>query len=103
MGAGAFPANGEFRPAEIGEMLVDPKCGGLAIVWTGGEGMLGRQSILDADRGEARLICDALQHGVLLIGGAEHMAAAMDVQIDAARIVGGDDAQRNFPLWSIDL
>jgi hypothetical protein len=51
----------------------------LAIVGAGGERVLGREAIVDADGDEAGRGGQGGEVGVLQVGGAEHPAAAVHV------------------------
>ena len=48
--------------------------------------MLRRQAVFDGDDRLAGIVGDPLQHRVLHVGAAEHPAAAVEMQIDAARL-----------------
>src|SRR5262245_55554986 len=84
MRAGAFPTDGELITAKIAEVVMHPKRGCFAIVRTCRVGVLGREAILDADCREPSIVSDPLKQAILLICRTQHMAAAVNVQIDAA-------------------
>ena len=97
MAAGRFAADRQCVGAELGfRMARQPHRGRFAIVRTRRVGVLWRQPVFHADHRQAGVVGDPLQHRVLHVGGAEHPAAAVDVQIDAARMVRGDDTQRDL-------
>ena len=99
MSARAFAADGhdvgaEFRFGVFGK----PDGGAFAIVPARGPGAFRRKAIFDADADLTRPVGNALQQRVLLVGRAQHPAAAMDMKIDAlGRALGRrDHAQRNL-------
>ena len=105
MAARRLAADGERVGAEFRfRVLRQPDGGGLAIVRPCGIRIFRREAIFDADAGKSRIVRNALQHGVLLVGGAERPAATMNVEIDAlgARF-RGDDAELHLVAFAVDL
>ncbi len=96
VGAGGLAADRE--PAggvERGGAAVHEPAGRvLAVVGAGREGVLGRETVIDADGDEARGLDQRPEGSVLHVGGAERPPAAVDVEVDALRVaLGGDDAE----------
>ena len=58
--------------------------------------MFRRQPIFDADNGLTRIVGDPLQHRILHVRAAQHPAAAVEMQINPARLRWCDYPQGNF-------
>lgn len=79
MRAGAFAADGERFAAEIADVVADPKRRRFAIIRAGRVGVLRRQAIFDADRGQPSIVGDDFKQAILLIRRAKHVAAAVQM------------------------
>ena len=96
MGAGRLAADEQARGAEAALHFPDhPQSRRLAIVGCSRIGMLRGQTILDGDHREAAPFCKAVEPGILLVRRTPGPAAAMDMEIDAARGLRRDDPQRD--------
>ena len=98
MSAGRLAADGQHVSVELlAAVLDDPERRRLAVVGRRRVRMLGGETIFDADAGQARVVHDLLEQGILLIRPPKYPSAAVDVQIDAPRSLGRDDVQANRP------
>jgi hypothetical protein len=77
-------------------VLYQPSGSSLAIVRTRRVGVLRRQPIFDADNGLTRVVGDPLQHRILHVRAAQHPAAAVEMQINPARLRRCDHPQGDF-------
>ena len=76
------PAGADRVAALVAEQ---PQRRRLAVVGPGGIRVLGRQPVADADHGQPGVVGQALEPSVLQVLGADHPAAAVDVQERAGR------------------
>src|SRR5215208_3194602 len=96
MSASRLTADCEFAQAEaLGALTYDPERSRLAVVRASRIGQFRPEAILHRHAGESGAIRDAFQQRIILIRRANRPAAAMDMKIQAARIVRRDDAQLN--------
>ena len=77
-------------------LLHQPGGGGFAVVRSRRIGIFRRQAVFHADHGQAGVVGDVLQHRILQVRRSQHPAAAMDMQVDPARLVGRDNPQRDL-------
>ena len=102
-GTGRFAADGEHVGAELGPGIVDqPQCGGFAILPGRGPGMGGGQPVLHAGAGHTGGADDAFQDRILIRCAAHDQAAAVQVQVDPGRLLGGNHVQADR-LTACDL
>ena len=65
--------------------------------------MLGREAVLDAHHRHPRLLGELHEQQVLAVGRADRPAAAVDVQVRAARALRLDEPERDRPAAARDL
>ena len=80
-----------------------PNGGRFAVVGRGGVGVLGRQTVADADSGQAGRLDEGVEIFVLLVVPTQAPTAAVDMEEDPARVLGADDAQWQHPARSCNL
>ena len=103
MGAGRLAADEQARGAEAAFRLTDqPEGRRLAIVGTCRERMLGGKPVLHRHHRQSAPLRQPVEPGILLVGGADGPAAAMDVEIGAPWVRSGNDPQRKRPARAID-
>src|SRR5262249_45549920 len=99
MGAGRLAAERE-TPREAVE---EPECRVLAVVGRGGGRGLGGEPVVAADHRQAGRVGGRLERRILEIGGADRPAAAVEMQVGAARrSLRLDEADRDLPAAARD-
>ena len=94
------------RGAELRRAAVEqPQGGVLAVVGPRRVGMLGREAVLDARGDQACRVGELHEAHVLLVGGAQRPAAAVDVQEGAGDlpVARRDDPQAHRAVAPVDL
>ena len=95
--AGGFAADGEGVGAELGLSVLDePGGGGFAVVVGCGPAVFGGEAVADGDDGLLGGLGAGPEALICAVVGADHPAAAVDVEVDAADGFGDEDADGDF-------
>jgi hypothetical protein len=73
-------------------MVDKPQRRGSAVIDSGGEGIFRSQAVLHGDRSHPRVTPEHFEKSVPGVVAADGEAAPVDMQIDAARVLGREDA-----------